>query len=377
MRDFPQSPHDWVTNTKDLPSTRIIMCLLLADAWFSEFFSTGPILCTESIQLFLPCDIRLFQAPTASKWAELKMNGRNASGSRLTISSADYQLPILCNPGDQYSMKVILCTILLRIYDSYHVLFCSVEAGILARSEYVPWRVLARTEKAKINVGLVLQAMELYKNLLEDIPSDCLILWHHMGIMLTTDCYLLEEAAGKAGTEAAVKAIARVKIWARTPASRRACLHASQAFRATSLRRPLDGGSFQSPYHLFNAALVLGLYLFVAPAEVSGKHSRDQEFELLSDVDWREIGAEGLVEREAQSTTRTDNAGVNFIRFGGPITIDGESCHGDVRSCQRVLLDFASLLDGMKKWRIGDYSRLLYTISENIGHLHAAVDSTP
>lgn len=302
------------------------------------------------------------------------MNGRNASGSQLTISSADYQLAVICLPGDQYSMKVILCTILLRIYDSYHVLFCGVDARTLARSEYVPWRVLAKTEKAKINVGLVLQAMELYKSVLEGVPSDCLILWHHMGIMLTTDCYLLEEAAGKGGTDAAVKAIERVKVWARTPASRRACLHASQAFKATSLRRPLDGGSFQSPYHLFNAALVLGLYLFVAPAEVIGQHSRDKEFELLSDVDWTEIGAEGLVERDEQSPTRADNAGVNFIRFGVPITIDGESCHGDVCSCQRVLLDFASLLDGMKKWRIGDYSRLLYTISENIRHLHTAVD---
>lgn len=273
-------------------------------------------------------------------------------------------------------MKVILCTILLRIYDSYHVLFCGVEAETPAASGYVPCRVFTKTKKAKFNVGLVLQVMELYKDIMEDVASDCLVLWHHMGIMLTTDCYLLEEAAGKEGIQAAKEAIARVKVWARTPASRRACLHASQAFKAASLRRPLDRGSFQAPNHLFNAALVLGLYFLVAPTEISGQHACDREFELLSDVDWRDIGAEGLVETEDQSTTRTENAAVNFIRLGGPIAIDGESCHGGVGSCQRVLLDFASLLDDMKKWRIGDYSRLLYTISEDIGHLHAAVDKT-
>lgn len=273
-------------------------------------------------------------------------------------------------------MKVILCTILLRIYDSYHVLFCGADVETLTESEYVPCRVFTRTKKAEINVGLVLQAMQLYENIMEDIASDCLVLWHHMGIMLTTDCYLLEEAAGKEGTQVAMKAIAKVRVWARTPASRRACLHASQAFKAASLRRPLDRGSFQSPYHLFNAALVLGLYLLVTPAEISGQHRRDKGLELLGDVDWRVVGAEGLVEDESQSTTKTNNAAVNFIRFGGPINIDGESCDGGVRSCQRVLLDFASLLDDMKKWRIGDYSRLLYTISENIGHIHAAINNT-
>lgn len=273
-------------------------------------------------------------------------------------------------------MKIILCTILLRIYDSYHALFCGVEVETLARSEYVPCRVFTKTNKAKMNVGLLLQAMQLYKNIMEGTASDCLVLWHHMGIILTTDCDLFEEAAGKEGTQAAMKAIARVKVWARTPASRRACLHAAQAFKATSLRRPLDGGSFQSPNHLFNAALVLGFYLLVAPADISGQRSRDKGLELLSDVDWTVVGAEGLVETEAHSTTRTDNAAVNFIRLGGPITMDGETYPGGARSAQRVLLDFASLLDDMKKWRIGDYSRLLYTISENIGHLHAAVDNT-
>ncbi|KAG6359654.1 hypothetical protein INS49_013177 [Diaporthe citri] len=261
-------------------------------------------------------------------------------------------------------MKVILCTILLRIYDSYHVLFCGVEVETLARCEYVPCRVFAKTKKAEMNVGLVLQVMQLYNNVMEDIASDCLVMWHHMGIVLTTDRYLLEEAAGKEG------------LGAHSGFEEGLSARITSLQKATSLRRPLDGRSSESPNNLFNAALVLGLYLLVAPAEISGQTRRDQEFELLSDIDWRVIGTEGLVETEPQLTTRTDNAAVNFIRLGGPIAIDGESCHGGVRSSQSVLLDFASLLDGMKKWRIGDYLRLLYTISENIGYLDAAVNNT-
>ncbi|CAG9977399.1 unnamed protein product [Clonostachys byssicola] len=367
--------HDqWVSWSRVESTKRVIMCLLLADAWFSEYYSTNPIVCTEHIKVFLPCDKRLFQASTSREWAQLKEHGCRATSSQFTISSTDLQLPVLPRPADQYSMKVILCSVLLRIHDSYCVLFCGADAAILSSNQYIPWKVFAQEKKAKLNTQLVLQIMQLCESNIEEIASDLLVIWHQLAIMLTTDCYLLEEAAGREGTESARRAIAMVKIWACTPAARRACLHASQAFKIASRRRPLDSGSFQSPHHLFNAALVLGFYLLVAPAEIDGQARCSEKFEMLSDVDWKVIGAEGLVEVEARVAARTQNAAVNFIRFGGPISIDGEPCHGGVWSAQKIFLDFASLLDAMKKWKLGDYSRLLYTLSENLGQLHMAVD---
>lgn len=200
-----------------------------------------------------------------------------------------------------------------------------------------------------------------------------------MGILLTTDCRLLEEAAGREGTEAAENAIVKMKIWAQTSAARRACLHAAQSFKIVSQRRTLDDGSFHSPHHLFNAALVLGFYLLISPPVIKRQAMGGrEELELLSDVDWRSIGNEGLVEAaESQLVDRIENKHIAFIRFGGPISLGDEPCLGGVCSAQKTFLDFAGLLDNMKKWKLGNYSRLLYEMSSNLRYLHVIVNKSP
>ncbi|RSM04766.1 hypothetical protein CDV31_009933 [Fusarium ambrosium] len=182
---------------------------------------------------------------------------------------------------------------------------------------------------------------------------------------------LLEEAAGREGTEAAENAILKIKIWAQTSAARRACLHAAQSFKIVSQRRTLDDGSFHSPHHLFNAALVLGFYLLISPPVIKRRQvmGGGKELELLGDVDWKLIGNEGLVSKAAETefAERIENKHVAFIRFGGPMALGDEPCLGGVRSAQKTLLDFAGLLDNMKKWKMGDYSRLLYEVSVPTG----------
>ncbi|KAL2877924.1 hypothetical protein SGCOL_006874 [Colletotrichum sp. CLE4] len=227
--------------------------------------------------------------------------------------------------------------------------------------------------------------MKVYGPVMEDIGSDCLVTWNWMGIILTTDYCLLEEAAGRSGVEAAKNAIPKIRIWTQTPAARRGCLHAAQAFRATSRRRTQDGGSFSASKNLFSAALVLALYLLTSPSEKNDNSGCANEFELLGNVDWKSLGTEGLSDKvDELSSSETVNAAADFIRLGGPVSMRNERCLGGLRSAQRVLLDFASLLDDMKKWRIGDYSRLLYMISEALTSIHgnggpqsvAAIDGT-
>ncbi|KAK1699823.1 hypothetical protein BDP55DRAFT_710524 [Colletotrichum godetiae] len=354
------------------PLRRIIVLLILVDAWFSDHFSPGPIICTGNINLFLPCDVRLFQATTASAWNRLVNLDSLAAHPRFSLLRGEAELPVLQEPVEHLSMNAMLISSLLRIYDNHRTYLSTCDDETLARCHYTPWKCFALEEKARKNTELLLEMMKVYGPVMEDIGSDCLVTWNWMGIILTTDYCLLEEAAGRSGVEAAKNAIPKIRIWTQTPAARRGCLHAAQAFRATSRRRTQDGGSFSASKNLFSAALVLALYLLTSPSEKNDNSGCANEFELLGNVDWKSLGTEGLSDKvDELSSSETVNAAADFIRLGGPVSMRNERCLGGLRSAQRVLLDFASLLDDMKKWRIGDYSRLLYMICESLGDLCA------
>ncbi|KXH41930.1 C2H2 type zinc finger domain-containing protein [Colletotrichum simmondsii] len=370
FKNTTEEDGQWIAWSRIESTKRTILLLILVDAWFSDHFSTGPIVCTGNINAFLPCNAMLFQATTASEWTRLMKLSSATAHPRFSLFYGEEELPDLQEPVEHLSMNAVLVSALLRIQDSHRTYLSICDNETLSRNHYIPWNCLALEEKARKDANLLLKIMEVYGTTIEKISSDCLVAWNWMGIMLTTDYCLLEEAAGRNGVEAAKNAIPKVRIWSQTPAARRACLHAAQAFRATSRRRTQDGGSFSASKLLFSAALVLALYLLVSPLEENDNSGCAKGFELLDDVDWNCLGTGGLsADVDQLSSSETGNAAADFIRLGGPVSMRNERCLGGLRSAQRVLLDFASLLDDMKKWRIGDYSRLLYVLCESLGDL--------
>ena len=105
-----------------------------------------------------------------------------------------------------------------------------------------------------------------------------------MCIAVTADFDLFETVAGAEGIISARLAIDRIAKWSESPSARHACLHVAQAYKGMSRRMVADGTSFLPEMTLFNAALVLGLYVYVSPAPLqSGSQSsvRATPFDLL------------------------------------------------------------------------------------------------
>jgi hypothetical protein len=192
-------------------------------------------------------------------------------------------------------------------------------------------------------------------------------------MLLTADINILSRAAGRDGPESMSDARRDITCWAYTPAARRACLHAAQTFRTLYHRKPADGTAFQSVRTLFMSALILGFYLLASPVNACLEGQSDWDnFDLANSVvDWKVIGDEGISNDGTASmaphdSARLGDAAVRFIRFGGPILIDGKKYEYGARNAQRILLEFAGLLDEVGTHWMANYARLLYMVHDTM-----------
>jgi hypothetical protein len=186
-----------------------------------------------------------------------------------------------------------------------------------------------------------------------------------MCIMLSADIRIFELGAGRTGADGAIKALGAIAIWSQTPAARRACLHAAQIFGIMSHQWSSDSTMFHSHAALFAAALVLSLYVFTCPSHGVAEYANiNKGFDLLNKIDWERVGDEGMA-GDNPSTGDPDYAAVSFIRNSGPISMAGVICRrGCYQSCQRILLNFADLLQKITKWKWSEYPRILRNMSD-------------
>lgn len=79
------------------------------------------------------------------------------------------------------------------------------------------------------------------------------------------------------------------------------------------------------------------------------------------------VGDEGFSSSESSirdAIEGVESDAVRFIRFGGPTVLDRKAYHSGVRHAQRIILEFASLLDEVGTHWMADYARLLYMIHD-------------
>ncbi|KAJ5650667.1 uncharacterized protein N7484_004390 [Penicillium longicatenatum] len=215
--------------------------------------------------------------------------------------------------------------------------------------------------------------VQLYDTSLRESNPNCIVIWHSVCMLLTADINILSRAAGRDGPESMSDARRDITCWAYTPAARRACLHAAQTFRTLYHRKPADGTAFQSVRTLFMSALILGFYLLASPVNACLEGQSDWDnFDLANSVvDWKVIGDEGISNDGTASmaphdSARLGDAAVRFIRFGGPILIDGKKYEYGARNAQRILLEFAGLLDEVGTHWMANYARLLYMVHDTM-----------
>lgn len=312
----------------------------------------------------------LYLAPTSKKWAQLSRDAFHVTQT-LDLAAHEFELPNLQGRIHALSLYGVLCTALLRVTADTYRLIRSSDLVSPEQHRYVPCNILRLERRASVSVPLLTEMIHLYDDTFRNSNPNCIVIWHSVCILLTVDIDILGRAAGRDGTESMLEARKALASWSQTASARRACLHAAQAFRILSHRKPTDGTAFQSVRTLFMAALVLGLYILNCPALTPPDEIDDtNSFDLANgQVDWKVVGDEGFSSAESSNPEdmgRTDDEALKFIRLGGPILIDRKIYHPGARHAQRIILEFASLLDEVGTHWMADYAHLLYKIHDTM-----------
>ncbi|OQV06218.1 Fungal specific transcription factor domain-containing protein [Cladophialophora immunda] len=333
---------------------RLCVCLSMGDAMFSHEYERKPILHFELAKYVAPYNIASFDAPDADAW-------RNS----LHGSQKEVRLHVLSLPrstGD-YEMHGLFAICWALISKGRHRLSALADE----HSPYVDSaRALSQDPQIRVAVKVLSAVHGCYRGIFDSLNPNCLVSWHNTCMNLTADRFLFQDAAGRNGLARAKAALKIVTQWSETAAARRACLHAAQTFRLLSRRSISDGMMFQSETALFESALVLGLYSYVRP-QTQRDSGPCEQFELLSDVDWTDIGGLGLSYSDEDGLVTKMVSGESpsrrFIRDGLPVSFEGVACSGGFRSAQQIFLAFLTLVRQVATWNAERYLPILRSLS--------------
>lgn len=297
------------------------------------------------MRFYTPCSTSLFEAPDATRWAQLDSAGQCMKPSMLNLRPNQTFLPADV-PLSSIGLYSLLSAVWLRLTDVKCRLSPQDPTPIL-----IPGELYQKDEAGVLLVPLLRDIYTAYKaDLVRSNPNNVLF-WHAMCISLTTNMDILEIAAGRDGINAGKEALERIAGWAQSPSARRACLHAAHIYAAMSRRKVSDGTTFLSEDAIFNAALVLGLYLLVGPDSLQ-EDGETEPFELLDDIDWNGLAEEGFAGYVPSSSNRTKSSpAVRFVSMGGPVSFSSMVLSGGLNSARRVLVGFVSLLEEVGKWK--------------------------
>jgi hypothetical protein len=337
--------------------------MIMVDSFFAANLGTSPIIRLDTLKLYAPCATYLFAADDAGRWSQLDTS--RSFARQVTVESG--LEPSACFPMGLGSSSLGLSTLLsiawLRLADVRHRTVLTNKC--LAGSEtLIPGKIYKRDAAGGALVPILQQIYSNYGGNLGLGQPNHMIFWHNMCICLTADLDMFETGAGRQGRDSALLAIDGIGKWSGTPAARRACLHAAQAYKCMVNKKVTDGISFLSETALFNAALVLGFYSYVSPtAEDEPSFLEPDVFELLDDVDWGKVGNEGLPDSDVSRPTQDPAA--HFIRSGGQVKFAGMRLPGGFGSARKVILEYVGLLEEVGKWKAGEFCRILRTLSDS------------
>ncbi|KAJ3463676.1 hypothetical protein MRS44_008462 [Fusarium solani] len=345
-------------------SLRLIACLIMVDSFFSSGMGTHPIIRLDTMRFYTPCSTALFEAPDANRWARLDSAGQCMKPSMLNLQPNQTFLPADV-PSSSIGLYSLLSAVWLRLTDVKYRLFLQDPTP----TPLIPGELYQKDEAGALLVPLLRDIYTTYKaDLVRSNPNN-VSFWHVMCISITTNMDILEIAAGREGIHAGKEALESIVGWAQSPSARRACLHAAHIYAAMSRRKVSDGTTFLSEDAIFNAALVLGLYLLVGPDSLQ-EGGETEPFELLEDVDWSELAEEGFAGYVSSSSNAAKSSlAVRFVSMGGPVSFNSMVLPGGLNSARRVLVDFVSLLEEVGKWKAGKLCHILRLMSDSVTDL--------
>jgi hypothetical protein len=344
-----------------------------------------PVLSTADIQVpIIGCD-DLFTVFDSKKWtAHIGSHDAWDRVLSMAANSVDYVQDVT-----GFGLQTILGTTWLSILKTQRSAHCVSKLGTSHSA----------SQNNDIKASCLPLLMRTYGGSLNSGNGNSLILWHYIGLCLTTNLSAIEDAAGRNGPEAAKAALGSLKTWADTPAARRACLHAISALTASSRQWLSEGVMLHTEMALFTAALVLGFYTVTAPRFEATDHN--PSYDLFEDVDWTEVGDAGLLVQHdsshpqpeistspvrrpelqiaaaaaassscssssSHSGPSTTCAATIFIQNGGPVSFRGAEYHNSYGSARRTFMNYAAHLEEIGRWNVEEYCKVLYIISDTL-----------
>ncbi|KAK4944645.1 hypothetical protein LTR10_016079 [Elasticomyces elasticus] len=346
---------------------RLMVGLVEIDDWFASYFSTSPMIRSETLQILPPADNRQFHASTCSIWMQLRQKNQQVHtpyiGASFEISPEGLELSAL---------PALLTLHQHQIYEANHRLVVSTERQ---RTDQVlePWRLYENDAKDSQLLSRLAGLPSTSADPLKKADINGVISWHMSCMMLTANMRLFEEAAGMNGSTAVGRALDAIAIWTCTPTARRAVLHAAQVFKLLFHRRVSDVISVHAVAALFKSALVLSFYLLMAPHQDVGF---DRPLELFEEIDWFQVGSCGI---SGVHTSATNILGISqgshaslFVQDGGAFSITGIIHPPGYPSCGRVLLHAADLMQTLGKWKSRTFSQILHLLTDDLMDIDAA-----
>ncbi|KAL2839403.1 hypothetical protein BJY01DRAFT_257746 [Aspergillus pseudoustus] len=368
----------WKAWARIQSAQRLTACVVLADVYSSQMLGMAPALSPREVQIPLLRDDNLFTLHDCRKWSSL-ISPEGPWSGRPSLAP----LPAMSNypPGlTDFGVQTLLAITWLRI------LKCKRSHPSSSRSENTLWTSSPSLDTERIEAdspssicACLPLIFKTYETTLRTGNANSLVLWHYLCLSMTTNLSVIEDAAGRNGPEAAKEAVDSLKTWAKTPAARRACLHAIQALLAISEHRQCDGVMLHTEMALFNAGLVMGFYLLTTPKLESNVATPC--YELFDAVDWVDVGELGFSTANPPSSPQGDvsssssyaadscesaSAACSFIRNGGPVCFRGAEYHSSYGAARRSFMNFAAQLEEIGRWNIQEYCKVLRIISDTL-----------
>lgn len=397
--ELNESEHQWKAWSRVESTKRLILCIITLDSWYSTLLSRAPIVRSEAVKLYAPCDEQLFQAKSATQFQSLLRSGRSSVASTVQIS--DIHTGAL-DPSVSLGFlgsSTLLALLQVQIFESYHRLMPVDQEQI---GSLIPWQLYAADMKARSLVPAVLNSISISGPQMRIPDTNTIVLWHALNIMLLADFRMFELAAGRHGAGPATGALESIASWSQTSCARRAVVHAAQNFKLMQDRRVSDNVTVHSVGALFSSALILGLYLFMVPPV--SNHANRTTVELVDwDIDWAELADMGYTDdgsptdrisgspshhrsgsignhpsyaalpgsnMHSSSTVHHPDSDLSpvahFVKYGGTVSLSGVTHQGGYESARRVLLDFANLMDGISGRKLRIYTQVLHIMADDL-----------
>ncbi|KAH6976475.1 hypothetical protein BKA56DRAFT_488082 [Ilyonectria sp. MPI-CAGE-AT-0026] len=340
---------------------RLILHLVQLDCWYSSYLAVDPTLRPECVHLIPTCDEALFQASTLDKWSRMRPDFGQMDYP--VISASYYGTPM---PSMSFDMNSTLLMLLQLRFAAASTILDRAPRDNESQFKLLPWKIFTEDARHRSLVNLTVDLAKAADAKDRSFDMNNAISWHAFCMMLGANLPLFETAAGRSGPTTAAQALKDISNWAFTSSARRSCIHAAHIFNLLLNRRVSDPVKLHSIIALFQASLVLGLYIFAIPTQDS-----TDLYNLYDDVDWVSLGSVGLsdLSEEIVQPGSTLAPATRFIlRGGGASLSDFMLKPGYTQAC-KCWLHFASLMLGLGRWKSRSFSRILHVMCNNLSDM--------